>query len=491
LKLFASLRRSWRAILAGAVAGAGSIIVIAFMMNQPAGWPFNWDAAEEIAKQPADARATGRTGVVVVALLQPSQFETPFYENFIEKLFATAVPWPVNRLAARDTGVALIDPTRPDELKPFRPKTLMAFDGRTTDWDGEPYADKYARGLIDWVPPSTKTDGDIGSFRYEGRAGGTSGPAQRAMLKARALYYARLPGGYLPQRDQTLDMINTAFADVAKNPAVVGTALYDIFTPHEARRELFKLLDTNLDTLVIGSSLPINSAFEEYRGAYPKLYKIVKQWAEIRKKPMPKLLFAPQMADMPSFAALLAAHLTEAAPPPPTPSASATLVVSLHGLPIAAQQNDGWVENAQRATKAIAPVFTAALRAKGWTNIKTVVAQEAFGDAMEDPANKLVSVSEVFAQARTRGDSLAIAVPVEFLSENTDTLFLHSYLMFNGLPGYKRFAGPPEGTDWQKPYVRTFTKGKTLHMYAGTLGGESQAEAGKVLADAIAYRLPK
>jgi hypothetical protein len=486
-----ALRRRWRAILAGAVAGFGSVFLVFFLMNQPKGWPFNWDAERAIAAQGADARATGRTGVIVVALIQPSRFETPFYVNFVDKLLETAIPWPINRIAGRDRGVALIDPTNPDQVKPFRPKTLMSFDGRTHDWDGEPYAAKFARGKVDWLAPSASTAGDIGSFVYPGRAGGAAGPAQRAMLKARAIYYARLPNGYLPQRDQTLAMIGAAFAQIRANKAVTGTILFDIFNPHDSRAEIVRLLDSGVDTLVIGSALPINSAFEEYRGAYPKIHALVEEWAERRGKPAPKLLFAPQMSDMPGYAPLWGRHLAATAPPPPTPDASATLVVSLHGLPITQLQRDPWAENAERAARKLVPQLTATLQARGWRNIRTVVAQEAFGDTVEDPANKLVSVSEVFARARQRGDALAIAVPVEFLAENTDTLFLHSYLMFNGLPGYRRYVGPPADIDWNQPYVRRFQGGATTHVYIGTPGAAAQSEAGAVLAAAIATRLPR
>jgi hypothetical protein len=485
------MKRRWRAILAGAVAGLGSAAILLVLMNKPAGWPFNWDAAKVIAAQPADARAEGRVGVLVVALIQPEQFDTAFYANFIDKLFKVAVPWPINLLAARDNGVALIDPGSPDQRAEFPPRTLMAFDGRTVDWDGEPYADKYRRGLIEWVPPSKSIAGDIGTFRYAGRSGGAPGAAQRAMLKARAIYYARLPEGRLPQKAQTLAMVEAAFAQLKANRAVTATALYDIFLPHEANRELIRLLDSGVDSLVIASALPINSDFEEYKGAYPKVYKVIKEWAEKRGRPMPRLVFAPQMADMPGYAKLWAAHLAETAPAPPRPDASATLVVSLHGLPVAQLASDPWRENAQRATSRIAPVLTEALKARGWAKVTTVVAQEAFADGVEDPADKLVSVSEVFAQARARGDALAIAVPVEFLAENTDTLFLHSYLMFDGLPGYRRFAAPPADTDWARPYVRRFSMGPTTHMYIGTPGGDAQPALGKVLADAITERLPK
>jgi len=63
--------------------------------------------------------------------------------------------------------------------------------------------------------------------------------------------------------------------------------------------------------------------------------------------------------------------------------------------------------------------------------------------------------------------------------------------MFDGLPGYRRFAGPPAGTDWRKPYVRQFAKGPTTHVYVGTPGGDAQAAFGGVLADAVLTRLPQ
>jgi hypothetical protein len=58
------------------------------------------------------------------------------------------------------------------------------------------------------------------------------------MLKSRAIYYARLPGGYLPQRAQTLMMVDAAFARIRANKAVTGTVLFDIFNPHDSRGEV-------------------------------------------------------------------------------------------------------------------------------------------------------------------------------------------------------------------------------------------------------------
>ncbi len=483
-------RRRWLALASGALLAAGFVSFLFFLMNQPRGWPFHWDAHEVIEAQPADAVARGRTGVLVVALLQPSTFETGFTENFIRKLFEVAVPWPVNRLAARDRGVALIDPSRPDATKPFAPRLLMAFDGRTVDWDGIPFVEKHRRGMVEWVPPSRTVAGDIGTFLYRGRHGGAPSPAQRAMLKARALYYPRLPGGYLPQRDQTLAMIAAARADLARHPQVVDVAVLDAFAPLAAERALEALLDRGLDTLVIASALPIHSAFEEYRGAYPRVKRQVDRWAARTGRPAPRLLFAPQMADLPDYARFWAAHLERVAPVPPSPEAAATLVITLHGLPVVQRRRDPWVTNSDRAVDVLRGPLEAAMRARGWRRLRTVVAQEAFADDAEDPRDRLVSVRETFAAAARRGDALAIAVPVEFLAENTDTLFLHSLLMFEGLEGYRRFQGPPADVDWSQPLLRRFRLDRTELMFTGTPGGAHQAEAGAVLARAIRRTLP-
>jgi hypothetical protein len=485
-----SRRRRLLAFVWGGLLASGFIALLFFLMNQPRGWPFHWDAHRAVLQQPPDAVAEGRVGVLVVALMQPSTFETGFTENFIAKLFEVAVPWPVNMLARRDRGVALIDPARPDATEPFAPAALMAADGRTVDWDGIPFVEKWRRGRVAWVPPSPTTAGDIGTFLYPDRAGGTASPAQRAMLKARALYYARLPGGYLPQRDQTLAMLQAAFARLSWHPSVVSTGIYDIFAPLDAERALERVLDSGIDTLVIGSALPIHSAFEEYRGAYPRVKRKVEAWAERTGRPAPKLLFAPQMGELESYAAFWARHLARTAPPPPAPDAAATLIVTLHGLPIAQRRRDPWVGNSARAVAVLQPRLVAALQAKGWRTVRVVAAQEAFADAAEDPADRLLSVREMFERSARRGDAVAIAVPVEFLAENTDTVFLHALLMFEGLPGYSRFEGPPPDIDWEQPWVRRFRLDQTDVIFTGTPGGAFQAEAGAVLAEAIGRLLP-
>ncbi|MFN3592646.1 MAG: hypothetical protein ACK4TG_10720, partial [Thermaurantiacus sp.] len=165
-------------------------------------------------------------------------------------------------------------------------------------------------------------------------------------------------------------------------------------------------------------------------------------------------------------------------------------IVTLHGLPVAQRRRDPWVQNSERAVAVMQPQLVAALQKRGWRTVRVVAAQEAFADAIEDPADRILSVREVFERAAARGDAMAIAVPVEFLAENTDTVFLHSLLMFEGLPGYERFEGPPEDIDWDQPWVRRFRLDRTDVVFTGTPGGAYQAEAGAVLAETFRRLLP-
>ena len=479
-------RRRGQAVAGWTLAALGALALLLAWMNRPG----PWDATDAVFAQPADARASGRTGVVVFALIQPSRFDPVFYDAFFDKLSKTAIPWPVRLLAVRDQGVPLIDPTRPDSLEPFEPGQLVDARGRDRDRDGSLWVDKHRRGEVQWVGPSPRTEGDIGTFLYTGRKAGAPSAAERAKLKARYLYYARLPDGYLPLRDQTLAMVEAAMAQLRADYALAGTALFDAFHPDDARAALAGLLNQRLDTLVVASALPFHSGFEEYRGAWAQIRAQVDAWASRTGQPAPRILFTPQLGDSRAFGRLWAHIVGRTVPAAPGPDARATVILSLHGLPGRLARRDPWTRNSARAVERLKPVLAEAMRAKGWRHLTMVRAQEAFADGIEDPNDDRLSTREAFEAAAARGDALAVAVPVEFLAENTDTLFLHSLLMFEGMPGYARFQGPPADVDWRVPYVRRFRVGTTEILFTGTPGGDSVELAGAALAEAIAPLLP-
>jgi hypothetical protein len=479
-------RRRTRAVLGWTLAALGALALVIAWMNRPG----PWDATRAVVAQPAGVRATGRTGVVVFALIQPERYDPTFYDAFFDKLLKTAIPWPVSRLAGRDRGVALIDPMQPDMTAPFQPRALVDAGGRDQGADGVAWIEHMRRGDVEWIGPSERTEGDIGTFLYAGEKAGAPTAGERAKLKARYLYYARLPGGALPMEAQTRAMVEAAFARLRAGHDLAGTALFDAFHPERARAALASLLDQRLDTLVVASALPFHSGFEEYSGGWAQIRAQVDEQARASGRPAPRILFAPQLGEMPAFSALWAQTIERTVAPPPAPDARATLILSLHGLPGRLARRDPWTRNSARAVERLKPALDRAMRARGWTRITMVSAQEAFADGAEDPDDDRLSTREAFEAAAARGDALALAVPVEFLAENTDTLFLHSLLMFEGLPGYARYQGPPVGVDWSRPYVRQFRLNDTDIVFTGTPGGDSAQAAGAALAQAIAPLLP-
>lgn len=480
-------RRRLRDVIGWTLAVLGALALLIAWQNRPG----PWDATRVALDQPAGVRASGRTGVVVFALMQPSRYDPTFYEAFFDKLTKTAIPWPVRILARRDQGVALIDPTQPDMVRPFTPRRLVDAEGNDRDTDGVEWVEKFRRGEIEWVGPSERTEGDIGTFLYKGRKAGQPTAQERAKLKARYLYYARLPDGYLPLRDHTEAMAQAAFATLRARHSIVGATLFDAFHPDDARTALDALLDQGLDTLVVGSALPFHSAFEEYKGAWAQIRAQTDEWARRTGKPAPRILFAPQLADQPAFGALWAGIVARTVPAAPGPDARATVILSLHGLPGRLARRDPWTQNSARGVEKTKPALEAAMRAKGWQRLTLVSAQEAFADGVEDPGDDRLSTREAFEAAAARGDTLAVAVPVEFLAENTDTLFLHSLLMFEGLPGYRRFQGPPADVDWTVPYVRQFRLGGTGVLFTGTPGRDGIAQKAAALVQSLEPLMPE
>ncbi len=465
---------AWRTSLFAAVVGAGL-----WWANRPKAWDANTALAT-----PA-TRVDGRVGVVVVALVQPGRFEPKFFVNFMEKIFTEAIPWPVNELAGADAGIVLVDPDRPFAAERFPPRRLADVWGREADIDGVPWIEKFRRGELRWEKPSAGVPKDIGFYLYPGRKSGMRTPAAKTAIKARYLYYARLPGGVLPHDAQTRAFVDGALADVAARYPVVATALADAFDPHQKEAAVRRVLDAGADTIVLASAQPIYSDFEELKGSFSSVRKTVEAWRKENGNKPVRIVVAPYLASRPGYDALIVARFAASVPQATAPGQSARAILTLHGLPVSLMGSDSWTKRTAEVNARLRPKVEAVVRAKGYARAIVDLASEGFADKLEDPEDKILSVNEAYRRAAQAGDAVAVAVPLEFMAENTDTLFAHSALMFDGLQGYADYAGPPPGTDWNQPFVRRFVAGKTVMIYAGAPGGSTLQMQSAALADAI------
>ena len=465
---------AWRTLAFSAVVGAP----LWYANRGP-----DWSGQQVI--EAGDARIEGKAGVVVVALMQPERFDQRFYSNFVGKIFTQVIPWPVNVLAGADSGVVLVDPDKPYQQQRYVPKRLIDIWGREADIDGVPWIEKFRRGQLRWEKPSTTVPHDFGFYLFPERKQGMRTASAKTVIKARAIYYPELPGGYLPHYSQTLAMAQGALAAVkARHPLVAGEVL-DAFDPHAKEQAIFRVLDAGADTLVMASAQPIYSDFEELDGSFVGVRKAVEQWRKGHGGKRIKLVIPPYMASQASFDRLVLDNFARAVPQAGAPGQAAMGILTLHGLPVSLLGSDSWSGRVAEISKRLIPQAEAILRAKGYARVEAHLAPEGFGDALEDPDNKQTSVHELYRRAERQGFAVAVASPLEFMAENSDSLFAHSALMFDGFPGYRTYMGPPPGTDWAKPYVRRFQLGKTAAIYGGAPGGEMVPQESTVLADAI------
>ncbi len=451
-------------------------------------WYFNqssdWDGDEVIAR--GDTAIAGKPALLVVALMQPERFESAFFENFLDKLFTQVIPWPINVLAGADRGVVLIDPTQPYMTQRFVPQQLVDLAGRTADVDGVAWMEKFRRGELRWEPPSATVPHDPGVFVYPGRKQGMRFPAVKTSLKAKHLYYNRLPGGILPHYRQTRDMAEGAIAEARRrHPALIGGAVADAFDPAQKEAAVYRLLDAGADTLILASAQPMYSSFEELDGSFVGIHQTVEKWRKRNGMKPIKLVIPPYMASQKAFDALTVDHLAAVTPQATAPGQSAMAIMSVHGLPPSQVKSDSWTGRVAEVEARLRPQLAAVLRAKGYSDVEVRAGSEGFADPLEDPKNEIVSVRELWAEARRKGHRVAIAIPVDFLAENTDNLFAHAAIMFEGFPGYTTYQGPPANVDWQRPYVRRWEFGATSVIYGGSPGGATVPRQSLALADAI------
>jgi protoheme ferro-lyase len=465
----------WRTLAFFAVVGAGL-----WWANRGSDW------SGQTLIDAGDSKINGKAGLVIVALAQPEQFDPKFFDNFLEKLFNQVIPWPINVLVGGDNGIALADPDHAYAPEKFEPKRLADIWGREADIDGIPWIEKYRRGQIRWEKPSATTPKDIGYFLYPARKQGMRTVTAKTCLKARYIYYARLPGGVLPHYRQTLDMAEAALALAKSRTPIVAGAVVDAFDPYAKEQAVLRVLDSGIDTLILASAQPIYSQFEELDGSYVAVQKIVKQWEKAHAGKKIKIVIPPYLASQASFDALILERLAAAVPLASAPGQSAMGIMTLHGLPVSLVGKDSWSARVLDVTARLKPKIEALIKAKGYARVEVAHGSEAFADAVEDKSNQIVSVNELFATARKRGDAVAVAVPLEFLAENTDSLFGHAAFMFDGLPGYTDYQAPPANTRWSTPYVRQFSNGKTRMIYAGAPGLSGSAKASEAIASAVA-----
>ena len=151
-----------------------------------------------------DTVPEGRVGIFISHLIQPETLRFEDYYVLAQKS-QQYIPWPIRNIAGADRGVVLMDAERYYEFEEFTPTRLIDHQGRDTDYDGVPYADKYLTGEVVWSPPVNRHvhgPGILPASRPQGRHAHVGGPADHQVqgLLLRAPARVSWTAGYLTRK---------------------------------------------------------------------------------------------------------------------------------------------------------------------------------------------------------------------------------------------------------------------------------------------------
>ncbi len=413
-----------------------------------------------------DTVPEGKVGVFISHLIMPEEMEPIDFFTLAQKSIQY-IPWPFSEFALDDRGVQLLDRERYYEFEEFVPTVLVDPDGNEIDKDGIPYVDKYHRGEVEWVPPRENRHLDYGYFMLTTRTGGMPTVSAKTINKARHYWYAEGKGslqGKIPHESGMKIIVDSA---MEKMHAKYGPIPYRWITAEDfgaARAEMFSLLDEGIDTLILSAPAPVYSHHEEFNGSFKHAMHYLHEWEEANNKRI-KVIMTRQMGDFDVTRDTWTNMLRDRLDTLPR-DASVKVVPSIHGMAWDLVPHEAWLEVSPYYVNGVMADLTELLESYGFPRTEIVLGQDHFADIHNDPEENYLSTNDAFWDGIRDDFDYVINVPMEFFSENTDTLYSHAMFNFEFFPTYNIYE-PIDYPDWCVPYTREFLVEDTVVIYNG------------------------
>lgn len=420
-----------------------------------------------------DTMPSGKVGIFVIGLIMPAEHDPVFFNNIVQKVFKTIIPWPFRLFATIDRGVALLDPVRYYERNEFTPTALEDMHGNDRDIDEIPYIEKYKKGEIEWVPPSKQIHLDHGYFVYKGRKGGLPTVSGKIINKMRIWYYDKaIAEKKLPHWDQTFAVINGALDKISKKYDTIDFRTASNPYQYEVRQRLFELLDAGCDTIVLSSVLTIYSHFEDFNFGFRQCFEYIDEWEQNNPGKKIKVIMAPPMSQFQPMRQAFLEMLKDRLDIIPR-GKDVTVALTVHGMPWDILDWEAWLKFAPPYRDKLYEEVVKLLESYNFGRKHVVTCQDEFADPVWNPENKYLSTNRAYWNAINDSYDYVINLPIEFYSESTDTLFHHTlkqYENFDNYDPYDQISYP----DWSVPYTREIIQGKTRVIYNGVPVGRYQ-----------------
>jgi len=416
-------------------------------------WRYGKRYGYKVLYRNQDMTVRGRPGIILADLGMPESFDPVFYTSFMDHVFAYSLPGFIQPVVLTDRGLALIDPGNPLAREPFTPTRLVDMNGSSTNREGRPYVECNVK----WRPPGMKRNpSDHGYFLYTGDGrGGAPEICQKTAAKVVGWYYGHLiPEKRVPWEAQCRKVYEETEALLkAKYPdAVIRHARY--IYPRSLQEAVNHLLEQGCRTIIYHCYCnPVYSDFEDYSLALPMIHRFVNGRVNV--------ICAEQPGNQPemlkAYTGLAGDVIAEI-----SSNASLLLILSRHGHPFRRETVD------LRGPEYRVPLEREMRRMlEGRPGRHEVVwSDDEFADEYWDPGRKKFSTFMAYRKAIDERFDWAVEVPVDFIAENTDLMFLHAIKKFKAFKEYNPFEPVPY-PDWEKPLRRVFREGKTTGIYTG------------------------
>ena len=352
--------------------------------------------------------------------------------------------------------------------------------GNDRDIDGEPFIEKYKRGEIVWHKPSRRIYLDHGYFIYKGRKAGFSSASGKTMNKAHMWYYTYgNKQQKLPHHKGTFEVLNGAMEKIGQKYGPIAWRAEDDLAYYEMKKKFFELLDEGCETIVLSSPMPIYSHFEEFDSGFRNVFAYAAEWEAAHPGKKVKIIMAPPMGHFAPMRQAFVEMLRDRLDTLPKNS-SVSVAVTVHGMPWKKFHWEAWLELAPAYRDKLAEDVRELLKSYTFSKTNVVVCQDEFADPIWDPKEEFLGTHKAYLNAVREGYDAVIGLPIEFLVENSDTLFHHAHKNYHGFEGYNIYE-PIDYPDWSVPYTREFQIGKTKVIYNGVPVGKYQ----KYVIDAV------
>jgi len=418
-----------------------------------------------------DAAPEGKTAVFIIGLSQTEDYDPTWWYNIYQHLAHNIIPWPARNFALADAGIALMDPDHDYSTVAFEPASLVDRFGSARDIDGVPYIEKYRRGEVVWTPAPESIHLGTGNFLYKGRKDGVPTPSGKVMNSARLWYYGRgITGSKIPaawQQDRIYDLVYAKLA--AEYPGVMHHQA-DTMNPYEWRSEIFELLDNGAETLVLISPMVVYSDYEDFNNGFFHSVEYVHEWEALNDREI-KIIVAPPMGHFKAIRDGYLLMLKDRLETLPEGS-SIKMVWSTHGMPWAVFPNESWLKVSPAYTEPLVAETETLLAKYPLGKTEVVVSQDHFADHYWDPDEKSLSTHRAYREGIAAGFDYVLNLPIEFYNENSDTLFYHAMVNYEGFPGYDVYdvVDYPK-SNWDQPYTKHFKIENTNIHYLGVPTG--------------------